>query len=437
VRRGEAVRDVIVVGAGLAGAAAAERLAQAGLRVTVLEARSRLGGRAYARGFAGQEPSLEMGGAWIRPAHLRLRALIAKYGLGLRPRLAVGRRRWFYAGAIHEDAPTPLADRAAHEAVLAQVARDAKAYQAGAAQDDYGRPLRGLSLAAYLDRLAPPPATRDLLTAWWCVSGNGDPARVAATELLASCGYGDGTPDSMIGEWAETVLPSMDRLAGALLSAPGISLERDCPVARLTQTKGGVEIEGGGRAFRASAAILATGINPMKAIEILPPLSASLPPTIAAGHLGASVKIWAEMADLEPGILATGGGTAIEWAFAERVTARGTSLVVGFGLHRAGFDPGNRDQIAAALARFFPEARLIAHDWHDWVADPFARGSWVAVSADHPEAFDASRWRCQGRIAFASSDIAPEQAGWFEGAVASGQQAAADIRTLLGCKAEG
>ena len=42
------MRDVIVIGGGLAGAAAALRLADAGKTVTLIEARGRLGGRTFA-----------------------------------------------------------------------------------------------------------------------------------------------------------------------------------------------------------------------------------------------------------------------------------------------------------------------------------------------------------------------------------------------------
>jgi monoamine oxidase len=43
--------DVLVLGAGMAGLAAAERLAAGGRRVLVLEARHRVGGRMYTLTF--------------------------------------------------------------------------------------------------------------------------------------------------------------------------------------------------------------------------------------------------------------------------------------------------------------------------------------------------------------------------------------------------
>ena len=81
-------------------------------------------------------------------------------------------------------------------------------------------------------------------------------------------------------------------------------------------------------------------------------------------------------------------------------------------------------------AKLFPNARVLSHDWHDWVADPFARGTWVAALAGREAGLDAANWQPEGRIAFASSDYAREQAGWFEGAVISGEDAAAAVLRL-------
>ena len=54
--------DILIIGAGLAGAAAAEALAARGFTATVLEARDRVGGRGFSRPFADSDELLEFGG---------------------------------------------------------------------------------------------------------------------------------------------------------------------------------------------------------------------------------------------------------------------------------------------------------------------------------------------------------------------------------------
>lgn len=71
--------DVVIVGAGLAGLAAARAITSAGLDVIVLEARERVGGRTYSRP-ANDGTILDLGGQWIGPTQDRLAALADEVG---------------------------------------------------------------------------------------------------------------------------------------------------------------------------------------------------------------------------------------------------------------------------------------------------------------------------------------------------------------------
>jgi monoamine oxidase len=81
--------DVVVVGAGFAGLAAAKSLVAQGKKVVVLEARDRAGGRVKGGKLAGYP--VDVGGMWVGPGQTRLIQLIKDYGLHLVPQFEDGK----------------------------------------------------------------------------------------------------------------------------------------------------------------------------------------------------------------------------------------------------------------------------------------------------------------------------------------------------------
>jgi monoamine oxidase len=105
-----AATDVVVVGAGLAGLAAARRLVDAGAEVVVLEARDRVGGRTLTVPAADGTP-IDHGGQWIGPTQDRIAALAERLGVTTYPSYERGLNTEFRDGqAIRFDGQLPDGD---------------------------------------------------------------------------------------------------------------------------------------------------------------------------------------------------------------------------------------------------------------------------------------------------------------------------------------
>ena len=111
----DAISDVVVVGGGLSGLAAARRIRATGRSVVLLEARDRVGGKMRTDDVGGHRA--DMGAHWIGPTQDRIAALASELGVRAEPQhldgravlVARGRRRTF-KGSIPPLSPPALAE---------------------------------------------------------------------------------------------------------------------------------------------------------------------------------------------------------------------------------------------------------------------------------------------------------------------------------------
>ena len=421
------MNDTLILGGGLAGCASALWLADHGHSATIVEARPRLGGRAHSRDWTGPSPvesgPVEYGGGWLRADHTEMTALAARQGLTLTPRAAITRHSHFRDGTAQDD---PAEDMPAYTAALTRLQIDAAQMN-----DDTptARALHSMTLTQYFTHRAHPAALRREVLAWWSISGSGDPDLIAANELL--------TPKLAKGllikleELAFTVQGGVTGLAQAAARACAADVVLADPVERLADLGTHVQATlASGRVLTAKTALVALPLNAYAQIRFSPPLTPPQQTLRTNGHAGRALKLLIRAHGPQPGHLATGEAAGLRWLYADHLLPDGSALLIGFGLYDQTGDP-TPQIVTAALTAAFPGAELIDFDWHDWCADPFARGTWVSPRLTDLPHYAPEHWASRGRIAFAGSDLPSPEQGWFEGALLTARTATAALTALL------
>jgi monoamine oxidase len=410
--------DVIVAGAGFAGLRAARDLADAGRSVLVLEARDRPGGRTWTRPFAGSGPPVEVGGSWFTPEHLEVPYELVRYGLETRTFGLPACVRWHTGGELRTGLPVPFGELGALEAALVAIAADAAALRDGTLGA-----RASLSCAGYLRELDVPRATREFLSAWWVMIGGTHPERGAVVDALAAIAAHGGST-GLLTALRHAPVEGWSALAERMAAGPGIELRYGAELRSLRQDERGVELTtADGATCRASRAVLALPVNTLPAVGFTPSLPAATAEALGT-NAGRAHKVWLRVRGAPPGVLAAGAGEGLHWLYADRALDGGDVLLIGFGYEDEGFDPADRSDVERALRVFFPEAVLLAFDHHDWNADPFSRGTWATAPVGRAEVLTEERFPPHGRVAFATADVAPREAGWIEGALLAGAAAA-------------
>lgn len=422
--------DVIVIGGGLAGLAAAERLVEAGATVTLLEARGRLGGRVYTEHPVAPGSALDLGAEWLR-GEGEFHDLLA--GAGAHLVEAEGRQLvrsgsgWrdvselhSKAGRLVQQADRPdLPDRPL-SAALQDCCHTA---ELEVAREHLIRYVEGFHAA-----------DPNLLSVRWL-------AEVERTEPAEASGV-------RVVEGAGLAVEALQR-----------SLEGRCDIrlqaaARsISWRPGSVEVAtASGSSLRASATIVTlplTLLDPPGDEPAALRFSPRLDEKVGAArllHMGPVVKVvlvfrrpfWRDIAELEGGqfihsyerMLPTwwmphspAVPVLTGWAggpYAARLTGKSREdtkhIAVGSLADALGLAPG---EVASQLE---------ACHFHDWAADPLSRGAYTYVGVGGSEAYRMLAAPVAGTLYFAGEATCGDgHNATMEGALRSGRRAAAEL----------
>jgi monoamine oxidase len=432
--------DVVVVGGGFAGLTAARDLGATGRSVIVLEARDRLGGRTWFRELGETGVEVELGGTWFwRDAHPHLAAEIARYGLAVAEFPAQDSFVWIAGDDRVEGPAVPEAIAGAMAPMRA--AFDEAMRRIGGARDggDLGA-LTDLDVpaTAWLERVGAPPGALAFVLAFTSMMGGADPSRVSMLSILLDAAESGYRIENVFGERiGETLERGTRSLVEAIAADADADVRLGTAVTRVTADASApgeagdavvVELSGGG-AVRAETGVIALPLNVWSDLAFGRPLSGPKQRLARTGHVGMSTKVLAIVEGVPAGFLGVGWPSAVQGVIAGAEAPGGGRLVTAFSGVGA-IDPTDPDQVGAALRAYLPGCEVTSSDGHDWVADPFSKGAWWAPPAGwYAEDLDGLR-SPEGRLAFAGSDIAAEGAGWIEGAIASGHEAAMQVLAM-------
>ncbi len=435
--------DAIVIGAGAAGLAAARRLAGRSVRVVLLDARDRVGGRVWSRPEARTAAPAELGAEFIHGRSELTMRLLRDAGMGA---IDAAGELWTCSqdGGLRREG-----GGSSSAAGIFEAARTL-------ANDE--------SVDRFLRRFEADEALRETARAARAFVEGFDAADPAIASARAIVDEWRSGVDFAIARPLGGYRRMFDHLRDACVAA-GVQICLSTIVRRISWRRGVVAIDanrcGESQTIRARAAILTLPVGVFRhrgddtAVAFdphLPPAKIEALRSIEMGHV-VKVALWFRTAVWERirnGRYRDAGFFRREGqpfpTYWTQLPVRSKLVIAWVGGPRAIALSGvaEADLIGRALNGFgalFNEPELVRKEFegglmHDWSRDPFARGAYSYVAVGGGDARAALAAPVDDTLFFAGEATSTDgQGGTVNGALETGERAAAEALMALGAKA--
>jgi len=455
-RAQSAATRVAVIGAGLAGLAAAQVLKQAGLAPAVFEAAPRVGGRTRTdHGTLERGVVIELGGEFIDTQHHDIMALAALLQLELidtgaptEARLATA----YHFGGVHR---SEAEVNAAYAEVAPRIARDIAGLSARVSRRRHtpaDERFDRLSVAEYLAGLDMAPWLRRLLEAAFVTVYGGDAGEQSSINLLSLIGTDVSDGIAIFGSSDERykIRDGADRIADGLARGLDGRVYTGHRLLRLSDRGSGYRLALQTPSSRvveidADAVVLALPFTLLRQVELRCALPASKRKAIdelgygdnAKLLIGVRQRFWREQG--ESGSLYTDTPLQCGWDGSRlRDGERGVlTCFLGGGEGRAlgsGSAQAHGRRLAALAERVYPgfQSQLTGSVQRvHWPSEPFALGSYTCYRTGQWTTIAGDEATPVGHLYFAGEHCATVSQGYMNGAAETGRMAALRILQRL------
>lgn len=430
--------DVVVVGAGFAGLTAARELGSRGLRVAIIEARDRIGGRTFLAEQEGQK--YEIGGTWIHWGQPYVWSELQRYGLEISESVS---------GTA--DTISLLTDAGLESDTAEAMGKDLETalqlfcdidgtggrtmFANPHAPSDAADSLDQSSLADRLAEINISGRQRSLLQAFITMNAATDPAKGGMYDQLRWWALGEYSADSLLKRLGRyKIAQGTSALVLALLRDSKAELLVGEPVTEIASVAGGVCVKGKNISLNSKAVVVAVPMNVLSDIKFTPGIPAERQSAHRENHVCAGTKF---IASIDRNVGAWVGfapyPNPLTMVIADR-EIDGKSLLVGFGPDDK-IDLNNIEQIEKELRKFLPGINVTNVLAHDWSNDPYAKGGWTWFEPGQTTRALAALQTSTPPLFFANTDWASGWRGFIDGAIEDGIRGARDVIDFLHLRA--
>lgn len=385
-------KHVIVIGAGFAGLTAARELQTAGIEYHLVEARDRIGGRAWTDDRLGRP--LELGATWVHWHQPHIWAEITRYKQDIVASPVVDRAYWLADGELKSGTEAEMDAKLARP--MEKIFEGSREFFPEPHKPllvldedfDASQELKDAFLAAdaasVLDPLEDGDFTqeeKDLCNAYWSAGYIGNPATgssLMAKQWAALCDHRLSLVDEQTLRYK--LVNGMRGIYNNIARDLTGEIRLNTQVAKIEHHADSVTVTyANGTSETADAVIVTVPVGALSHIEFSPALPEGSQKTIEKKWNSTGFKAWIKIKGHHNIFGYAPQPNVVSVLRSEYFEDDDTTICVAFGADHTKIDLTSVEDAQKAIDQWRPDLEVVGVTGHDWVADDYSGQAWATL----------------------------------------------------------